>query len=208
MKAQLSNPVLRRVLRATSAVVVASTLALGLGACSANDPLASQFKAGDNKNYIAGDGSVTEYPEANRGKSVSWSGPTETGGILSSDQLTGVPVVMNFWYAGCAPCRAEAPDLLAISKDFPKVQFVGVNVRDSAATAAAFNRNFKLNWPSIIDAQFGTVALAFTGIVTPAAVPSTLVLDKQGRVSARVLGRIDKSILTTLVKTVQDEAAK
>lgn len=200
--------VLRHVLRATSTVAIASTIALGLGACASNDPLASQFKAGDNKNYIAGDGSVTEYPEANRGKSVAWSGPTETGGILSSDQLTGVPVVMNFWYAGCAPCRAEAPDLLAISKQFPKVQFVGVNVRDSAATAAAFNRNFKLTWPSIVDAQFGTVALAFTGIVTPAAVPSTLVLDKQGRVSARVLGRIDKSILTTLVQTVQDEAAK
>ena len=208
MKAQLSTQVLRQILRATSAVAVASTLTLGLGACAANDPLASQFKAGDNKNYIAGDGSVTEYPVANRGKSVAWSGPTETGGILSSEQLSGVPVVMNFWYAGCAPCRAEAPDLLAISKQFPKVQFVGVNVRDSAATAAAFNRNFKLDWPSIVDAQFGTVALAFTGIVTPAAVPSTLVLDKQGRVSARVLGRIDKSILTTLVQTVQDEAAK
>lgn len=208
MKAQLSTSVLRQILRATSAVAVASTLAIGLGACAANDPLASQFKAGDNKNYIAGDGSVTEYAVANRGKSVAWSGPTETGGILSSEQLSGVPVVMNFWYAGCAPCRAEAPDLLAISKQFPKVQFVGVNVRDSAATAAAFNRNFKLDWPSIVDAQFGTVALAFTGIVTPAAVPSTLVLDKQGRVSARVLGRIDKSILTTLVQTVQDEAVK
>jgi thiol-disulfide isomerase/thioredoxin len=183
-------------------------MTLGLGACAANDPLADQFKAGDNKNYIAGDGSVTEYPEANRGESVAWSGPTDGGGILSSDQLTGVPIVMNFWYAGCAPCRAEAPDLLAISKEFPKVQFVGVNVRDSAATSAAFNRNFKIDWPSIIDAQFGTVALAFTGIVTPAAVPSTLVIDKQGRVSARVLGRIDKSILTTLVKTVQDEVAK
>ena len=187
---------------------IAAAIAVTLSGCSANDPLASQFKAGDNKNYIAGDGSVTEYPEANRGKSVAWSGPTDTGGILSSDMLTGVPIVMNFWYAGCAPCRAEAPDLLAISKEFPKVQFVGVNVRDSAATAAAFNRNFKLDWPSIVDAQLGSVALAFTGIVTPAAVPSTLVIDKQGRVSARVLGRIDKSILTTLVQTVQDEAAK
>jgi thiol-disulfide isomerase/thioredoxin len=200
--------ILRRILRATSIAAVASTLTLGLGACAANDPLASQFKAGDNKNYIAGDGSVTEYAEANRGKSVVWSGPTETGGILASDQLTGVPVVMNFWYAGCAPCRAEAPDLLAISKQFPKVQFVGVNVRDSAATAAAFNRNFKLTWPSIIDTQSGSVALSFTGIVTPAAVPTTLIIDKQGRVSARVLGRIDKSILTTLVQTVQDETVK
>ncbi|MEN9965502.1 MAG: hypothetical protein RJA60_499 [Actinomycetota bacterium] len=208
MQAQLSKPVLRQILRATTAVAVASTLALGLGACAANDPLADQFKAGDNKNYIAGDGSVTEYPAANRGKSVAWSGPTDGGGILSSDQLTGVPIVMNFWYAGCAPCRAEAPELVAIAEQFPKVQFVGVNVRDSAATSAAFNRNFKITWPSIIDAQYGTVALAFTGIVTPAAVPSTLVIDKQGRVSARVLGRIDKSILTTLIKTVQDEVAK
>jgi thiol-disulfide isomerase/thioredoxin len=190
------------------AALITAAIAVTLSGCTANDPLADQFKAGDNKNYIAGDGSVTEYPEANRGKSVAWSGPTDGGGILSSEQLTGVPIVMNFWYAGCAPCRAEAPDLLAISKEFPKVQFVGVNVRDSAATSAAFNRNFKITWPSIIDAQFGTVALAFTGIVTPAAVPSTLVIDKQGRVSARVLGRIDKSILTTLVKTVQNEAAK
>ena len=195
----------QQVLRVATAMAVAGSLAIGLGACSANDPLASQFKAGDNKNYIAGDGSVTEYPVANRGKSVTWSGPTETGGILSSSQLTGVPVVMNYWYAGCAPCRAEAPELLEISKQFPKVQFVGVNVRDSAATAAAFNRNFKLTWSSIIDSQTGSVALAFTGIVTPAAVPTTLVIDKKGRVSARVLGRIDKSILTTLIKTVQDE---
>jgi thiol-disulfide isomerase/thioredoxin len=195
----------QQVLRVATAMAVAGSLAIGLGACSANDPLASQFKAGDNKNYIAGDGSVTEYPVANRGKSVTWSGPTETGGILSSSQLTGVPVVMNYWYAGCAPCRAEAPELLEISKQFPKVQFVGVNVRDSAATAAAFNRNFKLTWSSIIDSQTGSVALAFTGIVTPAAVPTTLVIDKKGRVSARVLGRIDKSILTTLIKTIQDE---
>ena len=195
----------QQVLRVATAMTVAGSLAIGLGACAANDPLASQFKAGDNKNYIAGDGSVTEYPVANRGKSVTWAGPTETGGILSSTQLTGVPVVMNYWYAGCAPCRAEAPELLEISKKFPKVQFVGVNVRDSAATAAAFNRNFKLTWSSIIDSQTGSVALAFTGIVTPAAVPTTLVIDKKGRVSARVLGRIDKSILTTLIKTVQDE---
>ena len=195
----------QQVLRVATAMAVAGSLALALGACSANDPLASQFKAGDNKNYIAGDGSVTEYPVANRGKSVTWSGPTETGGILSSSQLTGVPVVMNYWYAGCAPCRAEAPELLELSKQFPKVQFVGVNVRDSAATAAAFNRNFKLTWSSIIDSQTGSVALAFTGIVTPAAVPTTLVIDKKGRVSARVLGRIDKSILATLIKTVQDE---
>ena len=47
MQTQLSKQVLRQILRATAAVAVASTLALGLGACAANDPLADQFKAGD-----------------------------------------------------------------------------------------------------------------------------------------------------------------
>jgi hypothetical protein len=85
------------------------------------------------------------------------------------------------------------------------VQFVGVNVRDSAATAAAFQRNFKLTWPAIVDSINGSVALAFTGVVTPDAVPTTLVIDKQGRVSARILGRIDKSILTTLIQSAEAE---
>jgi thiol-disulfide isomerase/thioredoxin len=191
--------------RSLAALAVVASLGVGLSACASNDPLASQYKAGDNKNYIAGDGTVTEFAAKSRGKAVSWTGPTETGGVLSSSQLTHVVQVLNFWYAGCAPCRAEAPDLLAISKKFPKVQFVGVNVRDSAATAAAFQRNFKLTWPAIVDSINGSVALAFTGVVTPDAVPTTLVIDKQGRVSARILGRIDKSILTTLIQSAEAE---
>lgn len=112
---------------------------------------------------------------------------------------------MNFWYAGCAPCRAEAPDLQKLSVQFPEVQFVGVNVRDSAATAAAFERKFGVTFPSILDANSGDVVLAFTGVVTPQAVPTTLVIDKQGKVSARVLGRIDPSTLKALIQTVVKE---
>lgn len=176
-----------------------------LSGCAANDPLANQYKAGDNKNYIAGDGSVTEFPAANRGKAVQWSGTSESGDVISSDALSGVVTVMNFWYAGCAPCRAEAPDLVALASEFKDVQFVGVNVRDSAATAIAFEKNFKITWPSVIDANSGSVLLAFTGIVTPQAVPTTIVIGKDGKVTARVLGRIDKSILGTLIKTAAAE---
>ena len=172
-----------------------------LSGCAANDPLADQFKAGDNKNYIAGDGTVTEFSTENRAEAVEWFGPTENGEILSSSDLRGVVTVMNFWYAGCAPCRAEAPDLVALQAEHKTVQFVGVNVRDSAATALAFDKNFGITWPSIIDSQNGTVMLAFTGIVTPQAVPTTIVIGKDGKVSARILGRIDKSILSTLIKT-------
>jgi thiol-disulfide isomerase/thioredoxin len=195
-----------RIVRTVIAAALAVTVSFAVSGC-ANDSLADQFKAGDNKNYIAGDGTVSEFAEANRGEPVVWSGPTESGGLLKSDQLSGVVVVMNFWYAGCAPCRAEAPDLVAVNKMFvgKNVQFVGVNVRDSAATALAFDRNFDITWPSIIDAQSGSVLLAFTGLVTPQAVPTTLVIDKKGRVAARVLGQIQESTLKALVQRVVDE---
>ena len=189
-----------------AAILLAPIFAVAvLSGCSANDPLADQFKAGDNKNYIAGDGTVTEFAKENRAAAVEWFGPTENGEILSSSDLSGVVTVMNFWYAGCAPCRAEAPDLVELQAQYKTVQFVGVNVRDSAATALAFDKNFGITWPSIIDSKNGTVMLAFTGIVTPQAVPTTIVIGKDGKVSARVLGRIDKSILSTLIKTAIEE---
>ena len=174
-----------------------------LAGCS-SDPLADQFRAGDNKNYIAGDGTVTEYALESRPAFEQWSGITESGGLLESSSLVGQVVVMNWWYAACAPCRAEAPDLAELSDEFADegVQFVGVNVRDTAETALAFDRRFGINFPSVMDAQTGSVSLAFTGVVSPQAVPTTLVIDREGKISARVLGRIDKSILRTLIESV------
>jgi len=195
----------RALLNGAFVLMIIAVIIASLTGCAANDGLASQFKAGDNKNYIAGDGSVTEFAEANRKPAVVWSDLTEGGQELGSEQLAGKVVVMNFWYAGCAPCRAEAPDLVALAKKYPDAQFVGVNVRDTAETALAFDRNFNITWPSIIDAQTGSVLLAFTGIVTPQAVPTTLVIGKDGKVAARVLGRIDQSILGTLIKTAIEE---
>jgi thiol-disulfide isomerase/thioredoxin len=194
-----------RTIALVALVALIGLLTITLTGCSANDPLANQYKAGDNKNYIAGDGSVTEFAVGNRGAAVEWAGTTVTGEAISSADLVGVVTVMNFWYAGCAPCRAEAPDLVALQAENEGVQFVGVNVRDSAETANAFERNFKITYPSVVDAQTGSVLLAFTGIVTPQAVPTTLVIGKDGKVTARVLGRIDKSILSTLIKTAVKE---
>lgn len=193
------------VIRVVASVAGAVLISTALAACSANDPLADQFRAGDNKNYIAGDGTVTEFAIDARGEAVSWAGTTESGTTLSSDALLGKVAVINFWYAGCAPCRAEAPDLVALAAEHTDVQFVGVNVRDSAETAIAFDKNFGITWPSIIDANSGSVSLAFTGIVTPQAVPTTLVIAKDGKVTARVLGRIDKSILNTLINSANKE---
>jgi thiol-disulfide isomerase/thioredoxin len=173
----------------------------------ATDPLAQQFREGDNKNYIAGDGTVTEFALGSRPKAADWSGISESGTNLSSNQLTGVITVINFWYAGCAPCRIEMPELIELQDQFlsDEVQFIGVNVRDTSETALAFARQINLNFPSIMDAKTGSVVLAFTGVVTPQAVPTTLVIDSEGNVSARVLGRIDKGILEELIKTVVRE---
>ena len=187
--------------------VVALTASLLLAGC-ANDPLADQFRQGDNKNYIAGDGTVTEYLDpTTRKSSQDWTSITESGGVISSSDLRGQVVVLNFWYAGCAPCRAEAKDLQAIKDEFADqgVQVLGVNVRDTAPTILAFDRSFELDYPSVVDASSGDVMLAYTGIVTPQAVPTTLVLDAKGRVSARILGRFEPSILRTLIKTALKE---
>jgi len=193
-------------LRKLLAALAISALVLTTSAC-ANDSLADQFRSGDNKNYIAGDGTVTEFALGSRPKAADWSGVTESGEALSSTQLEGVITVMNFWYAGCAPCRIEMPELIELQTEFlPEgVQFIGVNVRDSAETSLAFARRIGMNFPSVMDAKTGSVVLGFTGVVTPQAVPTTLVIDAQGNVSARVLGRIEKGILTTLVKTVIEE---
>jgi thiol-disulfide isomerase/thioredoxin len=195
-------------LKRISAVLAGLALVGSLAGCApANDELSQQFREGSNKNYIAGDGSVSEYAADNRVSPTAWAGVTESGVPLTSDMLSGVVTVVNFWYAGCAPCRAEAKDLAKLSGDFAKdrVQFIGVNVRDSAATAQAFDRTFGIEYPSIIDAQSGSVVLAFTGVVSPQAVPTTLVIDKKGRVASRILGRIEVGTLKALIKTVVAE---
>ena len=183
-----------------------SALVLVSSGC-ATDSLAEQFREGDNKNYIAGDGTVTEFALGSRPKAADWSGVSESGDSLSSNQLAGVITVINFWYAGCAPCRVEMPELIELQDQFlgDEVQFIGVNVRDTSETALAFARQINLNFPSVMDAKTGSVVLAFTGAVTPQAVPTTLVIDYEGNVSARVLGRIDKGILEELIKTVISE---
>jgi peroxiredoxin len=184
-----------------AAVALGVSASLGLAGCAADDPLAQQAAAGDNKNYIAGDGSVTEYAESDRGGPVELSGTLFDGTEVSSSEWDGEVTVLNFWYAACAPCRKEAPDLVALHSEFGAqgAQFYGVNIRDEKATANAFERNWKIPYPSFNDKD-GGVLLAMTSYVPPQAVPTTLVLDKQGRVSARILGLAEKSTLKALVR--------
>ena len=192
-----------------AAVLIAgvAALSLTLTGCS-SDPLAEQYREGSNKNYIAGDGSITEINLENRGDVISFTGTTETGETVNSADYLGNVLVVNFWYAGCAPCRAEAPDLEQVYQETSSsgVNFLGVNVRDQAPTIDTFNSRFGITYPSVID-QDGQMQLAFASQVPPNAVPTTLILDAQGRVAARILGQLkDPSILKTLVTDIAKES--
>ena len=188
-------------MRRTVLAVAGLSLALGsLTACTETPAM--------NNTYQSGDGTVTEIKPANRAEAVTWSGIANDGLPLGSENLQGVITVINFWYAACVACRVETPDLVELANEFEgQVQFVGVNVRDSADTANAFKRKFKINFPSIMDAESGDVVLAFTGVVTPSAVPTTLVIDREGRPAARVLGIADKETLKALITSVIEEGA-
>lgn len=184
-------------------MVGAAVVAALLAGCSPSDTLAEQYREGSNKGFIAGDGSVTEIPLASRGEVVDFTGTTDAGETLSSADYLGQVVVVNFWYASCAPCRAEAPDLQKLNDEFADkgASFIGVNVRDQAANATAFNTAYGITYPSIMDVNDGSAQLAFSGSIPPNAVPTTLVVDASGRVAARILGQVTTpSILETLIR--------
>jgi peroxiredoxin len=184
-----------------------AAIALGLAACTAEDPLAKRANEGDSRTYPEGNSTVTEYAVSDRSAAVAFTGKLFDGTTVNADTFHGKVTILNFWYAGCAPCRMEAPALQALNAEFEAqgVQFYGVNIRDEKAAADAFDRTFGLTYPSLRD-QDGGVVLALTKYVPPTSVPTTLVLDKQGRVSARILSVADKSTLKSLIKSVLAEA--
>lgn len=192
----------------TRAAALLAAAAL-LSGCTAMQGVDAQARSGDSKQYVAGDGTVLELPADARAEPVDGvAGDTADGERLDLADLRGDVVVLNLWYAACGPCRVEAPDLVALADELEPqgVRFVGLNTRDDAPGALAFEQTFDVPYPSIIDAQ-GSAVLALRGQLVPNAVPTTLVVDREGRVAARVSGRIDPSVLRTLVEDALEETA-
>lgn len=194
--------------RAAASALLALVLAGALTACG-SDPLADQYREGSNKGFIAGDGRVIEIPDTQRGPAVEFTATTETGQTVTSDDYRGDVLVVNFWYAACGPCRAEAADLEAVHAEFADdgVAFLGVNTQDSAAAATAFAETYGVTYPSALAAEDGALKRAFAAVAPLSATPVTLVLDREGRVAARIIGQLpDASILKTLVRDALEQA--
>ena len=191
------------------AIAVAVVAVFALAGCTqADDSLASQYQNGSGQGYISGDGAFTEIAVADRGEAIAFSGPSADEETISSSDFAGQVHVVNFWYASCPPCRAEAPDLASLSVEYSDVPFLGINIFDNVQTAQVFEAKYGIEYPSIFDAKSNSVQLAFAtaGAVAPNAVPTTIVIDRDGRVAARISGRIaDTGILAAMIDTVVAE---
>lgn len=181
-------------------------VALALVACGSESDDLAQRASNDGSNYVAGDGSVEELAPESRGEPVEFESELFDGTQITPQTFQGEVSVINFWYAACAPCRVEAPDLQEVHEEFQAegVQFFGVNTRDTEETAEAFERTFGITYPSMED-RSGQVVMAMTDYVHPSAVPTTLVLDKQGRVAAKVVGIVEPSTLRALITAALEE---
>jgi thiol-disulfide isomerase/thioredoxin len=124
---------------------------------------------------------------------------------ISTQDYRGKVVVINVWGSWCPPCRKEAPDLQAASEETKDVaQFVGITSKDyDPAPAEAFVRSFKISYPSIYDPT-GKVLLAFAGELPPSAIPSTMIIDRDGRLAVRVLSEVSKITLVDMINDVAD----
>lgn len=181
------------------AVVVAGLTLLAVPGCTGDDATGSG-QAG----FVAGDGAITLIEPDRRETPVDLSGTTLEGEHLDVASLRGAPVVVNVWGSWCSPCRKEAPDLEAAHDQLADrgVSFVGINTRDEdPAQALAFQRTFDVGYPSLVDSG-GTLLLSLRGAVAPNAIPTTLVLDDQGRIAARITGATTTVTLVDLVESV------
>ncbi|MFD2083011.1 TlpA disulfide reductase family protein [Actinopolymorpha cephalotaxi] len=198
--------------RALAAVATLAVVGVaGLAGCSSDDGTGGGGEGGDGSRstnattrFVSGSGTVTTMPPGERKQAPAVAGATLDGRRVSLADYRGKVVVLNVWGSWCAPCRKEAPDLAAASRALRAkgVEFLGINTRDNTRQPAqAFVRTFGVPYPSIYDPN-GDQLLGFRATLPPSAIPSTLVIDKQGRVAARVLGSVSRRTLEQLTTDV------
>ncbi|MFI7244755.1 TlpA family protein disulfide reductase [Streptomyces qinglanensis] len=187
-------------------VLLAAGVAAGALLLSACGDEQTGSSSGDTK-FVQGTGEITEVPKSRRSSVPDLSGPSVDGKELKLSDFEGKVVVLNVWGSWCSPCRAEAPNLAKVARDTEDqgVQFVGINTRDlDKANAKAFERNYDIDYPSFYDPS-GKLILKFPkNTLSPQAIPSTLILDKDGKVAVRALKELSEKELRSALDPLID----
>lgn len=173
--------------RRLAALLALGVLASGaLAGCGGRS--ATVGAAANQSGYVPGNGVITTVPAAKRVNAPALSGKDLDGKAVSLAALRGKVVVLNVWASWCGPCNAEAPALAQVYQDNKAagVAFLGIDTRDTVANGQAFQRTNGIDYPSLNDPD-GALLLNFRGQLSPQAIPSTLIIDRQGRVAVRAL---------------------
>jgi thiol-disulfide isomerase/thioredoxin len=191
---------LRRTTLRTAAALAAMLMVVSCARTGADEPTRSAGQMG----YPSVQRNLTRIAPDKRKELPTVSGPALGGNrTISSLDYRGKVVVINVWGSWCPPCRKEAPDLQAASVETKDTaQFIGITSKDyDPAPAEAFVRSFQITYPSIYDPT-GRVLLAFAGELPPSAIPSTMIIDRQGRLAVRVLSEVSKITLVAMINDV------
>ncbi|WP_431982555.1 TlpA family protein disulfide reductase [Streptomyces qinglanensis] len=187
-------------------VLLAAGFAAGALLLSACGEEQTGSSSGDTK-FVQGTGEITEVPKSRRSSVPDLVGPSVDGKELKLSDFKGKVVVLNVWGSWCSPCRAEAPNLAKVARDTEDqgVRFVGINTRDlDKANAKAFERNYDVDYPSFYDPS-GKLILKFPkNTLSPQAIPSTLILDKDGKVAVRALKELSEKELRSALDPLID----
>ena len=152
------------------------------------------------EHFIAGNGATSYIAAKDRITSPTLSGMTLLGEkyTLPKNQMA----VINVWASWCSPCRAEEPILAAMARKYPDVNFIGILTRDNPVNAEAFVRKMKSPYPTLID---DNVLIEFSKSLPANAIPTTLVLDKNGKIAGRISGAVTIASLSELLDKVKSE---
>ena len=193
-------------LRRTAVRTAAALAAMLMLAACASTGADEQTRSAGQVGYPDVARNLTRVPPDQRTELPTISGPAlGSNQTISTQNFRGKVVVINVWGSWCPPCRKEAPDLQGASVQTKDIaQFVGITSKDyDPAPAEAFVRSFEITYPNIYDPT-GKVLLAFAGELPPSAIPSTMIIDRQGRLAVRVLSEVSKITLVDMINDVAD----
>ncbi|MFM9369209.1 TlpA family protein disulfide reductase [Streptomyces sp. Da 82-17] len=184
--------------RASLYAAGAAVAALTLSACGDGG---TQGGSG-NTNFVTGKNGIAKVEKAERVAAPKLEGEGLDGKPLNLDDYQGKIVVLNVWGSWCGPCRVETPYLVKVAKELkPKgVEFVGINTRDfNKGPAVKFEEEHGVEYPSFYDPS-GKLILRFPkGSLAPQQIPSTIVIDKDGKMAARALQAVNDKQLHQMI---------